>query len=98
MDFEFRNETLKLLATDKNFTAGFSPAVVLQFRKLMQAIEAAPDERVFYAMKSLHYEKLKGDRTGQSSMRLNGRWRLVVQLVKKPSGKMVAIIEIVDYH
>lgn len=98
MEFEFQNDTLRRLATDEHFTAGFSAAVVEKFRKLMQAIEAAPDERVFYNMKSLHYEKLKGDRSGQSSMRLNGRWRLIVQLVRKPSGKFVAIIEIVDYH
>lgn len=98
MVIEFGSETLKQLATDQHFTAGFSEAVVSAFRKRIQIIEAATDERALYAMRSLRFEKLKGDREGQSSMRLNDRWRLIVRIVKQPTGKFVAVIEIVDYH
>lgn len=98
MEIEYESDTLKQLANDESFTAGFSEAVVNAYRKRIQIIDAAPDERALYAMTSLRFEKLKGDRVGQWSMRLNDRWRLIVRLVKKPTGKTVAVIEIVDYH
>ena len=59
---------------------------------------AATDERAFYAMKSLHYEKLKGDREGQHSMRLNDQWRLILTLAVNDQGKRVVILSITDYH
>ena len=45
----------------------------------MQMIRAASDERTFYELKSLHFEKLKGDRSHQHSMRLNKQWRFIVE-------------------
>ena len=56
------------------------------------------DIRAFYALKSLHFEKLKGDREGQYSMRLNEQWRLIVRLAQKPDGTTIVIVSIVDYH
>ena len=64
----------------------------------MQLIRAAVDIRAFYALKSLHFEKLKGDREGQYSMRLNEQWRLIVRLAQKPDGTTIVIVSIVDYH
>jgi toxin HigB-1 len=64
----------------------------------MQLIRAASDERDFYALKSLHFEKLAGDRKGQYSMRIDIQWRLIVSLERQESGKSVLIVEIVDYH
>ncbi len=64
----------------------------------MQVIRAALDERDFYAMKSLHFEKLSGNREGQNSMRLNEQWRLILRLEKSESGKIVVVISITDYH
>lgn len=49
-------------------------------------------------MKSLHYEKLKGDRDGQRSMRLNDQWRLILRLQEDDAGKLVVIVSIADYH
>jgi proteic killer suppression protein len=64
----------------------------------MQAIRAAVDEQAFYAMKSLHYEKLSGDRSHQYSMRLNRKWRLILELRKKNDVTVVFIAGIEDYH
>jgi proteic killer suppression protein len=64
----------------------------------LQFIRAALDERPFYEMKSLHYEKLKGDRAGQRSMRLNKQWRLILRIAEDDRGKQVVVIEIADYH
>ena len=65
---------------------------------VMEQIRAATDERTFYALKSLHFEKLKGDREGQHSMRLNVQFRLIVELRGTAPAKVVRIVEITDYH
>ena len=52
----------------------------------------------WHALKSLHFERLKGKREGQHSVRLNAQWRLVLEIQGKSPCKIVGIIEIVDYH
>ena len=64
----------------------------------MQVIRAAPDERDFYAMKSLHFEKLEGDRSHQRSLRLTKKWRLIVELEGSAPNKVVRVKGIEDYH
>jgi len=64
----------------------------------MQQIRAAEDERAFYALKSLHFEKLKGNREHQHSMRLNDQWRLILQLMGTGKAKTVHLVAIEDYH
>jgi proteic killer suppression protein len=64
----------------------------------MQLIRAARDERDFYALKSLHYEKLSGNRSHQKSMRLNNQWRLIIEIDESDQTAVVVVIEIVDYH
>ncbi len=98
MEPEFADESLQRLESDPGWDGGFGPDVVKAFRKRMQFIHAARDERDFYAMKSLHFEKLSGDREGQYSMHLNQQWRLILKLVKRDSGKLVVVVEIADYH
>lgn len=98
MDVEFEDDTLQALESDPNYSSEFELAVVKGFRKCMQIIRNAPDERDFYALKSLHFEKLKGNRDGQYSMRLNLQWRLIFRFVRRNNGKTVVIISISDYH
>jgi proteic killer suppression protein len=98
MEIAFADDSLDRLETDPAYTAGFSGAVVKAYRKRVQQIRAATDERTFYSLKSLHFEKLKGDREGQYSMRLNDQWRLIVELTGSAPAKVVRIVEIVDYH
>ena len=99
MEIRYQDPALERLATDPGYTGKFDVGVIKAFRKRVQAIQAARDERDFYAAKSLHYEKLKGDREGQRSMRLNSQWRLILCLETDPkTGKLVVIIAISDYH
>lgn len=98
MDVAFKEMSLDRLETDASFNAGFGDAVVKAYRKRMQQIRAATDERIFYAHRSFHFEKLKGDRDGQFSMRLNDQWRLIVELHGQAPKKTVYIVEITDYH
>jgi toxin HigB-1 len=95
---EYASKDLELIATDARADSGYPQAVVKIFRRRMQLIEAAIDERDFYALKSLHYEKLKGKRDHQRSMRINDQWRLVIEIKKAEPKNVVRIIEIEDYH
>lgn len=98
MDAEFTDELLKRLYEDPKFSGGFSDAVVKAFRKRMQTILAAADERDFYALKSLHCEQLKGKLHGQHSIRLNDQYRLLLRISASGGKKKVVIVAIVDYH
>ncbi len=98
MEVAFDDDALDRLETDPGFNAGFPDSVVKAYRKRMQQIRAAEDERAFYALKSLHFEKLKGDRIGQHSMRLNDQWRLIIKISDEQTKKTVVVIEIIDYH
>jgi proteic killer suppression protein len=98
MEVAFGDDDLDRLETDAKFDAGFSPGVVKAFRKRMQMIRSAVDERLFYAMKSAHFEKLKGNREGQYSMRLNDQWRLILGFAGEAPNKTAVVISIEDYH
>lgn len=98
MDVSFDDQSVDRLETDAAFSGGLGDSVVKAYRKRMQQIRAATDERTFYARRSLHFEKLQGQREGQYSMRLNDQFRLIVALRGNAPKKTVHIIEIVDYH
>lgn len=98
MEVECEDKNLERLAHDSAYDMGFDGSVVKAFRMRYQLIWAAPDERAFYAMKSLHFEKLKGNLQGRYSMRLNSQWRLLLRFEEREGGKVVVLISIVDYH
>ena len=89
---------LERVEFELSFRGGFGSDVVKAFRKRMQFIRDAVDERDFYSLKSLHYEKLKGHRSHQRSMRLNDQFRLILELETDPAGRVVVIVNIEDYH
>ncbi|MBA2731453.1 MAG: type II toxin-antitoxin system RelE/ParE family toxin [Acidobacteria bacterium] len=98
MEIAFENESLDRLETDAKFDAGYSPAIVKAFRKRMQFIRDSIDERDFRAMRSLNFERLKGERSHQYSMRLNDQWRLILELHGEAPNKTVVVVSIEDYH
>lgn len=98
MEVSFANDRLEGLANDAEVDGGFSQAVVNAYRGRIQFIKGATDERDFYAWRSLHFEKLKGDRSHQRSMRLNKQWRLVLEIVPGKPKNTVRIVDIEDYH
>ena len=98
MIVEFADDDLERLETDLDFNAGFAEAIVEAFRKRIQFLRAAIDERTFYAMKSLHFEKLKGKRSHQYSMRLNAQWRLILEIKPAKPKNVIVVVSIEDYH
>ena len=76
----------------------YGESVIERYRSRINLIRCAPDERDFYALKSLHFERLSGNRSHQYSMRLNQQWRLILEFDGKGSEKTVTIVDIEDYH
>jgi proteic killer suppression protein len=93
----FADKKLERLETELGYTAGFGSDIVKQFRKKMAFIRSANDERDFYAMKSLHYEKLQGKRSHQRSMKLNDQFRLILE-IEQSNGKAVVILSISKHY
>jgi proteic killer suppression protein len=98
MEVEFDDSDLERLETDGNFSAGHAAPIVRQYRKVLQIIRAAVDERDIRAYKSRHFEKLKGNRSHQYSLRLNDQWRLIIEIRNDKPPKIIAIVSIEDYH
>jgi len=98
MNVHFKDEDLERLATDRTFAGGRSPAVVNGFRKVVGFIKAATDERDFYGMRSLRFEKLSGARKHQRSMRINDQYRLIIELATEGDTKAAYVVGIEDYH
>jgi proteic killer suppression protein len=90
-------EDLRRLDEDPTYNAGFPRRVVRAFRMRMQQIRDAPHENVLRAFKSLHFEKLKGDRKGQYSMRLDARLQLIFEIEEGEYGHTIVIKAIEDY-
>jgi proteic killer suppression protein len=98
LEVVIRDDALLTLATDKNAKSGFPQAVEKKFRFRVQQMVSFGDERDFYAIKSLHFEKLKGDRSHQHSIRLNDQWRMILEFEGEAPNKKVIIVGIEDYH
>lgn len=98
MRWRFDNKKLESLYRTEDGAKKYPPAVVDGFFEVIEVIQAAVDIRDLYALKSLHFEALKGDRAGQHSLRLNKQFRLIVRLETDPQGATVVVLEIVDYH
>lgn len=72
--------------------------VIKTIRKKLVILKAAPDERTLRNWKSLHYEKLKGDKKDQKSIKLNDQWRMIFTLNNDTNPPTITVIDIKDYH
>jgi proteic killer suppression protein len=60
---------------DKRFKS--NPILVKQYVKTVNKLLALSRIEEMYVLTSLNYEKLSGDREGQSSVRINDQFRLI---------------------
>ena len=98
MRVKYATDDLQRLVTDIGFTDGFGRDVIRAYRKRIQMVESAEDERDFYSLKSLYFEKLSGARSHQHSMRLNDQWRLIVEIEAGTPKNTIVVTSIEDYH
>ncbi|MGA9133955.1 MAG: type II toxin-antitoxin system RelE/ParE family toxin [Candidatus Sulfotelmatobacter sp.] len=86
------------LEREPAYTDGRPPDVVKAFRKRMQFLRAAKTEQDLRNWKALHFEKLKGQRKDERSVRLNDQWRLILKLEQATNGPQIVVVGITDYH
>jgi proteic killer suppression protein len=71
MKFRFASRRLQALYTSGVGSRRYPVHVVDEFFEVLRIVDAAAGIGDLYAFKSLHFEKLSGDRSGQRSLRLN---------------------------
>jgi toxin HigB-1 len=96
--FGFKSNHLLLLYTEEKGARKLPPNVVDAFFDVMAIIQGATNERDLYALKGLRYEKLKGRRQHQRSIRLNDQFRLIVEIEEDDQERIIVVIDIEDYH
>lgn len=97
MRVSFRSKKLETLES-KPSESGYPADAVRSFRKRLQFIRAASDERDLRAMRSMRFEKLQGARSHQYSLRLNDQWRLIFEFEDEEGVRTVVVVDIEDYH
>ena len=98
MEIRFATTDLEELCESEKGAESYPPEVVEAFFDRISVIDDAVDERDLRALKSLHFEKLKGH-SNRYSMRLNRQWRLILSF-EPPKGpeKAVVVIEISKHY
>ena len=89
---------MALIETEDAAQTRLPVPVIKSTRRKLTLIRAAPDDRSLRNWKSLHYEKLKGDRDGYRSIRVNEKYRIVFTLDERTQPPTVTIVAIEDYH
>lgn len=98
MEVSFDDKALQRAYTDARATVGHGHAIDRAFRKVVGIIRSAVDERDLYALRGLAFERLKGNRSHQWSLRLNDQWRLIVEIRGQNPNKIIGIVSVEDYH
>lgn len=98
MEIEFADPDLELIETNGAGATRLPVAVIKSVRRKLTVLRAAPDDRTMRNWKNLHYEKLKGDREGQRSIRINRQCRMVFTLDSETEPQTITVLAIEDYH
>lgn len=98
MEIEFADSRLAEIETANAGSTGLPVAVIKAALRKLTLLRAATDDRTLRNWKSLHYEKLKGNREGQRSIRVNDKYRIVFTLDSDTEPQKATILSIEDYH
>ena len=87
MKVRFKTEELKFLyEVNPNEIKGkqkFSREIIKQYQAKVGILMAISELIELLAFRSLNFEKLKGDRSGEMSIRLNKQFRLIFQEIEE---------------
>ena len=98
MRIVFAHATLALIETDEAGATQLPVPVIKSARRKLTVLRAAIDDRSLRNWKSLRYEKLKGNRERQRSIRINNQYRMVFSLDEEADPPTITILSIEDYH
>ena len=106
MEIRFEKEYLQeLYETGK--TSGkkyrFQPQVVKGYLKCVRALEDALRMEDLFQFNALRYEKLKGDKKGLSSLRINDQYRLEFREIPRqasvdPAIEVCSLVDISNHY
>ncbi|MFT4153155.1 type II toxin-antitoxin system RelE/ParE family toxin [Parafilimonas sp.] len=88
----YRLETTACVAKYK-----FAKHIIEKYKLRIGQLIDAPDLKTIAQIKSLNLEKLKGDRKGQLSIRMDSQFRICFREVNE-NEIAVEILELTDYH
>lgn len=98
MKVRYGDGDLSLIETNQAHRLRLPVTVVQTARRRIRFLRQARDERDLYALASLHYEKLLGDREGKRSIRLNDQWRVILEIDKDCEPLELVILEISNHY
>jgi proteic killer suppression protein len=94
----FADQQLALIETDQAGCTQLPVGVIKSARRKLVVLRAAVDDRSLGNWKSLNYEKLKGNRSGQHSIRLNDQYRFYFRIDKETQPWTITILTLEDGH
>lgn len=105
MKVEFEKEYLRELyetgkTTKKKYR--FQPQVVNGYLKCVRVLQTAVRMEDLFLIKSLNYKKLKGEKKGFSSLRINNQFRLEFREIQNPNNmteiEVCSLVEITNHY
>jgi proteic killer suppression protein len=94
-DKEYLRELYEIgTATDKKHR--FQPDIVARYQARIRTLERASRVEDLYTLGSLHYEKLKGDKEGLESVRVNDKYRIEFRTTQVVSETVVTVCNILE--
>lgn len=99
MEINFDKEYLRQLYEDGKTTDkkhSFQPTIVTRYQLRIKVLEQAQNVEELYAIHSLHYEVLKGDKAGISSIRVNDLYRIEFTVKQISSETIVTICNVLE--
>lgn len=99
MEIHFDKDYLRQLyeegkTTDKSHR--FQPHIVKRYQSRVKLLEQAIGVEELYAINSLRYEVLRGDKAGISSIRVNDQYRVEFTVRQVSSETVVTICDILE--
>lgn len=73
----------------------FQPEVVRKFRDRINVLKSAAKVESLFTFNSLHYEVLKGDKAGISSIRVNKQYRIEFTVTEQEAEPVVTVCNII---
>ncbi len=98
MEINFNEEYLRQLYTDgvSDKKHRFQPQIIRKYIRVIDLMVELPDVLALMKYNSLNYEKLKGDKLGLSSVRVNDQYRIEFEEYIRNGETIARICNITD--
>ena len=100
MRIRHNDAELESMEGDPDWPGKIAPEIVRGFRKVLTIVRSVTNETELRMFRSLNFEKLKGDRSHQWSMRINDQYRVIVEIEhgEGPNNNCIVVKKVEDYH